>query len=201
MEPTLDFSKPNEAYKFLFGNDLSERQKEHIAKLCAIYQIRPDNVDILRDVVNSGYIEQTERILHHMNNVAKNISISSMAIEHAIRNYENMSTSFLFRLDEKNNEHYAVIDEKHSVFVNKIKAQSVVAAKYFWGAISKNMTEYERISLNEINKNMNQAINKNLSSAFDKIKQESRSHLITVMVSSGVTASVMMLAWYVFLRP
>lgn len=201
MEPTLDFRKPNEAYKFLFGKDLSERQKEHIAKLCAIYQIKPDNIDILRDIINSGYIEQTENILQHMNTVAKNVAISSMSIETSIKNFENMSTSFLFRLDEKNNGYCHAIDEKNDVFVGKIKTQAVLAAKYFWGAISSNMQDYEKISLNEVNKTLQNSIKTNLDLAFNKMNSSKQSEIKIIIISSGLTILFMAVLWYFFMRP
>jgi len=77
---TLDLSKARQAYTFLFGDDLSESQIDHLTKLCAIYQVKPDNLDIIRDIVNSGYIKQTENVLAIINNIIKKADTVSVSI-------------------------------------------------------------------------------------------------------------------------
>lgn len=48
----LDFSKPRQTYKELFGVDMPKEVEAVIAKLCLLFNTRPDNIEITHFLIN-----------------------------------------------------------------------------------------------------------------------------------------------------
>lgn len=184
---TLDLTKPREAYRFLFGEDLAPSQEDHIVKLCAIYQIRPDNVDILREVINSGYIRESEQILGKMADLMSEFGESVRAFSQLADHIESVGK-----------EVKGDLKRGGEAFGQTITAQSVKASQAFWESISRQVGEYEKITLDQVTARIDATVAKSLAAAETRLVARAESKVravaIAITVSSFVTAGVMFLA-------
>lgn len=53
----LDFSKPRQTYKELFGADMPKEVEAVISKLCLLWNVRPDNMEITHFII-TGWLQQ-----------------------------------------------------------------------------------------------------------------------------------------------
>ena len=189
MAETLDLSKPREVYSFLYGEHLTPEQEAHIIKICAIYQIRPDNVDVLRDIINSGYIRQAERLLGQMQEVTRSSGLSVKTASEMAGNVERMLTEAIPRLEEHN-----------QVFLDQVKKQAVGATKHFWAAISRHMVEYEQISLYQINGRIDAAVVASFEDLQKRAGERARGQVKAIAVTSLLTAGVVLAAVFLVLK-
>lgn len=175
---TLDLTKPCEAYRMLFGTDMDDSQKQHVITLCAIYQIRPDNVEILHNVINSGYLRQSKEIFAEINEVAN--KIDSMMQEN----------------DTRNNGFAEDVVMKQTDFLTQFSDTGKDAAHGFWEKMVNSLGEFEgkaKIRLEDIiNKRIFEATKQLEKVAFDASKNRTKNILITACSTAIVVALLAM---------
>lgn len=173
---TLDLTKPCEAYRMLFGAEMDDRQKQHVINLCAIYQIRPDNVEILHNVINSGYLKQSEEIFAQINDVGNKIE------------------SLMQENDNRNNSYLNDAAVRQTMFLTQFADTGKGAAHNFWEKVLTSLVQFEdkaKIRLEDVIKARVFDATKQLEKvALDASKNRTRDILITAICTAIVMSLV-----------
>lgn len=161
-----------------------------LLKMATIYKIDLESPEWIPFALSQSTLIRLTRVIKDINQVTETAKENR-------RQMENMFSALICRIDEKFGEHMLVFDEKKDDFSKKVRVSGVLGAKHFWGEITKNVGEYQKISMSEINTHMNNSLARLIADATKKLQQERDYKFMLVLQTAVFTALIVMLILYV----